>query len=951
MVFFDDNNDSSSNNSSKDLFVDSSIENNTNNNLVSIEKEMSSSYLNYAMSVIVSRALPDLRDGLKPVHRRILYAMYESKCFPGSAFRKSARVVGDVMGKYHPHGDSAIYDALVRMAQDFSMRVPLVDGQGNFGSMDGDAAAAMRYTESKLEKVTMSLLSDLDYNAVDYIANYDGSEKEPIVLPAKYPNLLVNGSNGIAVGMATNIPPHNLGEIIDATLAYIDNENITCEELLEFVKGPDFPTGGIILGRSGIISGLKTGRGSIIIRSKCEILDTGTKQTIIVHEVPYQVNKARLIEKIAELVKDKKVEGIKELRDESNKKGVRIVIELKQGVNADLILNQLYSYSQLQVSYGINILAINNKKPQQLGLLAILNSFLRFRENIVTRKINYLLNKARDKAHLLIGLTIALDSIDEIVAIIRNAKNPTEAKELLLNKTWKAANVILLIELVDDRNNKIEGDRCYFTATQVQAILDMRLAKLTGLERLKIESDLKILGTEIHRYLEILGNREEVLNIIREDLVEIKEKFATPRKTEILDQELDSDLEDLIPEEIVVIIITLDGYIKKQSIKDYKAQKRGGKGKKSIKLDGTDEESVVIEIFVSNSHSFILFFSSFGKVYKIKAYKLPEASSNSKGRAMVNLFPLEKDEVITNIMPLPRNEKEWNNLNILFATANGLIRRSDMQDFVRINAGGKIAIKLHEGDSLIGVSLCSDEDHVMLATANGKSIKFSLAKIRIIKSRNSSGIRGIKLAGDDKVISLTVINGLKAELEERMNYLKLGNKERLELKYKLEEELEKGEDAALVNLSEEDKKIIAITELPLNKFMYLLKRENFIISITENGYGKRTSSIAYNQINRGGSGVINIITDERNGKVVACFPVKDLDDIMLVTNKGKMIRSPVKDIAISGRNTKGVIILKVGESEKVVSVALISSDIEDTKDNNNDSENKEENIDIDKEEN
>lgn len=880
---------------------------------VAIEDEMKKSYLDYAMSVIVSRAIPDVCDGLKPVHRRILYAMNETGCHFNKPYKKSARIVGDVMGKYHPHGDGAIYDALVRMAQDFSMRLPLIDGQGNFGSMDGDAPAAMRYTESRLAKVSSKLLDDIDKDTVDFHENYDGSEQEPDLLPAKFPNLLVNGAGGIAVGMATNIPPHNLGEVIDAVCAYIDNHDITVEELFALVPAPDFPTGGIILGRSGSRSAALTGRGSVIVRAKTHFEDINSGKTaIIVTEMPYQVNKAKLIEKIAELVRDKKLEGITDLRDESNKKGVRVVIELRKDIIPEVILNQLFTYTQLQISFGVNMLALNNGRPEQMNLRDVVSAFVEFRENVITRRTIYLLNKARDRAHLLIGLTLAVDSIDEVVATIRASKDTTEAKQKLLAKKWHAVAAANLIELVGDAKNEVIDGKCYLTEEQVQAILDMRLARLTGLEREKLANELVEIKKEIEFFLELLGSREKILNLMKTELTEIREEFATPRLSQIDENEFEHDIEDLIPVEDVVLTVTVEGYIKRVPLSTYKAQKRGGKGRAGLKKE---EDDILAEMFVASTHSPVLFFSNFGKVYRMKAYKIPLASPTSKGRALVNIFPLEKNEKITNIMPLPRDQAEWDNMNLIFATANGNVRRSDMDDFKRINANGKIAIRLDEDDSLIGVNFCSDADHVLLASLQGKSIRFPLEKLRVIKSRTSSGVRGMKLAKGDKVISQTIINGTEFDSELKLQYLALDKELRTQIK-----------ESADLSLIPEQINDAAVDK---EKLHALAESEEYILSITENGFGKRTSSIDYRITNRGGSGIINILTSERNGDVVASFPANDEDEIIIMTDKGKLIRCGVKDIRVAGRNTQGVTLLKTEKGEKVVSVALVPDSGED----------------------
>ncbi len=875
---------------------------------IAIEDEMKKSYLDYAMSVIVSRAIPDVCDGLKPVHRRIIYSMNETGCHFNKPYKKSARIVGEVMGKYHPHGDAAIYDALVRMAQDFSMGAMLIDGQGNFGSMDGDSPAAMRYTESRMSKISVKLIDDIDKDTVDFHENYDGSEQEPDVLPAKFPNILVNGAGGIAVGMATNIPPHNLGEVIDATIAYIDNNDITSEELLAYVPAPDFPTGGIILGRSGSKSAALTGRGSVIIRAKThfEELNAG-KTAIIATEIPYQVNKARLIEKIAELVRDKKIEGITDLRDESNKKGIRVVIELRRDVIPEVVLNQLFSYTQLQTSFGVNLLALNNGKPELMNLLQVIRAFSKFRENVITRRSIYLLNKARNKAHILIGLTLAVDSIDEIISTIRSSKDTLEAKEKLLSKRWHAEKAANLIELIGDIKNEIVNGECYFTEEQVQAILDMRLAKLTGLERQKLADELVELKKEIEYYLDILGSREKILAIIKDELREIKGNFAIERRSRIDENEFEHDIEDLIPEEDSVITVTMEGYIKRVPLSSYRAQKRGGKGRSGLKKE--KEEDILVEMFVTSTHAPVLFFSNVGQVYKMKAYKIPLSSPNSKGRALINLFPLAKDEKITTIMPLPKEESEWEGKNLVFATKFGGVRRSDMGDFKNIQSNGKIAIRLDGGDQLISVCFADDNDHILLASKSGKSLRFPLDALRVIKSRKSSGVKGMKLAKKDELISQTVLKAADFDADIK--------KEFFNIPLNLRQEIAATEDHSLIadNINQDI--------LTKEKFIEIAKQEQFILSITENGFGKRSSSIDYRVTNRGGSGIINIVTSERNGGVVASFPASDADEIVIMTNKGKLIRCKVSEIRVAGRNTQGVTLLKTEKSEHVVSVARV----------------------------
>ena len=737
---------------------------------VAIEVEMKKSYLDYAMSVIVARAIPDACDGLKPVHRRILYAMYEGGYDYNRAFKKSARIVGEVMGKYHPHGDSAIYESLVRMAQDFSMRVPLIDGQGNFGSIDDDPAAAMRYTESRLKKVTHTMLEDLDKDTVDFSPNYDGSESEPKVMPAKFPNLLVNGSGGIAVGMATNIPPHNLGETIDGCLAYIENRDITIEELIKIIPGPDFPTGGIILGRAGYDSAAKTGRGSVIMRGKHKIEQLkGGKVAIIITEIPYQVNKAKLVEKIAELVKEKRIEGITDLRDESDREGIRVVIELRKDAMEEVIINQLYSFTPLQSSFGVNMLALNHGRPELLNLLDVLKIFTAFREVVVARRTNFLLNKARDKTHILIGLAVAVANIDEIVELIKSSPDAASAKEKLLAKSWPSSTVEAIIKLVQDKGNVVDG-KFYFTELQAKAILDMRLARLTGLEASKINDELNNLAVEISEYLSILANREKLMQLVKDELIAVKNEFSTPRRSTIIESEFEVDIEDLIPKEDMVVVATMNGYIKRVALSAYRAQKRGGKGRSA--MDVRDEDFAT-EIFATNTHTPILFFSSKGKVYKLKTYKLPLGNPQARGRALVNLLPIEQDEKISTILALPENEESWKDLSIIFATSNGDVRRNSMDQFTDIRSSGKIAMKLEGDESLIGVNLCTENNDILLSTKNGKCIRFPVSKLRIFQSRNSTGVRGIKLDKGNKVIAMSVLKHSAADMLVKEQYLKI----------------------------------------------------------------------------------------------------------------------------------------------------------------------------------
>lgn len=889
---------------------------------VSIASEMKKSYLDYAMSVIVSRAIPDVCDGLKPVHRRILYAMHEGNYDYNKPFKKSARIVGEVMGKYHPHGDSAIYESLVRMAQDFSMRLPLIDGQGNFGSIDDDPAAAMRYTESRLEKVSHTMLEDLDKDTVDFMPNYDGSELEPKVLPAAFPNLLVNGSGGIAVGMATNIPPHNLGEVIDGVLSYIDNNDITVEDLIKIIPGPDFPTGGIIVGRSGFNSAAHTGRGSVVMRGRYNIENiTNKKEAIVITEVPYQVNKAKLVEKIAELVKDKKVEGITDLRDESSRDGIRIVIELKKDAMPDVIVNQLFSFTQLQCNFSVNMLALNHGKPELLNLLQVIRAFTNFRENVVTRRTNFLLNKARDKTHILIGLAVAVGNIDEVVELIKSSKDSAEAKEKLLAKSWPADTVSTIIKLVQDKGNVIEDGKFYFTEAQAKAILEMRLARLTGLEMDKINEELKNLAALISEYLELLGNREKLMDLVKSELNEIKENFATPRRSTIEENELDMDVEDLIPKEDMVVVATLNGYIKRVALDSYRAQRRGGRGKSAMDVR---EEDVATDIFVANTHTPILFFSDKGKCYKMKAYKLPLGTPQARGRALVNLLPIDQDEKISTILALPEDESSWNDLSIVFATSTGDVRRNSMDQFTDIRSSGKIAMKLEEGQKLIGVNICTEENDIMLSTKNGKCIRFPVAKLRVFQSRNSTGVRGIKLEKDNEVVSLSILKHAKEDSETKEIYLKIPVEKRHELRLALHhnKNLQENPSEDLLDQPKELPKIKA-EGLSQELIEKMAENEEFIFTLTENGYGKRTSAYQYRITNRGGSGITNIVTSKRNGCVVGSFPIECNDHVMIITDKGTLIRTEIASVRIAGRNTQGVTLIKA-KDEKVSSVARIA---------------------------
>ena len=887
---------------------------------IEISTEMKKSYLDYAMSVIISRAIPNVNDGLKPVHRRIMYSMYENGYFYSHGFVKCARIVGDVMGKYHPHGDTSIYDALVRMAQDFSMSSKLIQGQGNFGSIDNDPAAAMRYTEAKMSKLAEILTDDLDKNTVNFSLNYDGNEKEPDVLPAKFPNLLVNGGSGIAVGMATNIPTHNLGEVINGVIAYIDNPEISFQEMLQIIPGPDFPTGGLVIGKNGYTNIMATGRGSVVMRGEAKIEEMkGGKDQIIISSIPYEVNKAKLVEKIAELVKEKKIEGISDLRDESST-DIRIVVEVGRNGNADIILNQLYSWTELQTNFSANILALVNGKPETLGILDVIKEFVKFRKEVVTRRTEFLLQKARERAHILIGLRVAVNEIDEIIALIKNSKDASEAKQELMKRNWDASVVEPLLKLIQDRGNKIIDGRFYFTEEQAKAILEMKLSKLTGLESEKIDNELKNLSTEMLEYLKILSDQNELIKIIKEELLQVKENFSTPRRTQIIDAENENvDIEDLTPKEDMVVITTMNGYIKRIPLSSYKTQNRGGKGKSAITVY---DEDYTTDIFVVNTHTPILFFSNKGKVYKMKTYKLPLGSNQSKGRAVINILPLEKDEIISTIMPLIGEEEEWIKKNIVFATNFGDIRRNSMNDFKNIQSNGKIAMKLEEGQKLVGVAICDDKDDILLASKNGKCIRFPVEKLRVFQSRNSTGVSGMKLDSNNEIISMSILNNSEAEsIEDREMFLKIGLEDRKVLNDYFNKQDQNpsllNDEPLPVKLSEE-----ITNKLSKDKIKMMAKTEQLILTITENGYGKRTSSYEYRVTNRNGSGITNIETSARNGNVVASFPVENDKEIIMITNKGTAIRTKVSDIRISGRNTQGVTLMKA-EDEKVVSVAKI----------------------------
>ena len=893
--------------------TDTSVTIDTSIQPVAVEDEMRKSYLDYAMSVIVSRALPDVRDGLKPVHRRILFSMYENGYDYNKPFRKSARIVGDVMGKYHPHGDIAIYDAMVRMAQDFSMRLPLISSQGNFGSMDGDKAAAMRYTEARLAPSSHWLLEDIDRDTVDFRPNYDETCAEPVVLPARFPNLLVNGSGGIAVGMATNIAPHNLGEVLNACIAMIDNPAITSEELYELVPGPDFPTGGIILGRGGARSAALTGRGSVIMRGRCSIEEIKKDKTaIIVTEIPYQVNKAAMIQRIAELVKEKTIEGISDLRDESDRQGVRVVIELKRDAQPDVVLNQLYKYTPLQTSFAVNSLALNNGRPQIMNLQDILKAFIIFREEVIRRRTVFELNKARDKAHVLVGLAIAVANIDRVIEMIRTAADPNIAKAQLMETKWPASDVESLIQLIDEPDRKVIEGHYYLSETQAKAILDLKLQRLTGLERDKIHAEVNELGEQIRELLSILSSHEKLYGIMRDEFVAVKEEYATPRRTTIEEGEFDQDMEDLIPREEMVITVTNTGYIKRVPLSTYHAQNRGGKGRSGM---STREEDQVSKLFVACTHDPILFFSSLGMVYKMKAYRLPEGTPQSLGKALINLLPLDQGETITTVLKLPENQEDCSGLSVMFATQSGNVRRNRLDDFYNVMSNGKIAMKLDEGDRLVDVNICNENQDILLAAAGGKCVRFPVTDVRIFESRASTGVRGMKLAAGDKVISMSVLEHVKADIDKRDAYLKASIAKRRALT---------GDDA------EDTVDIESTNDVTLTpeEFAQMESEEQFILTVTERGYGKRSSAYQYRITSRGTQGVTNIDTVKVPAAVVASMPVSDDEHVMMVTDAGKLIRMRVSDIRIVGRNSKGVILFRLNYDEKVVSVSAVK-DYED----------------------
>ncbi len=873
---------------------------------VSIESEMRTSYLDYAMSVIVSRAIPDLRDGLKPVHRRILYAMHETGNTHDKSYRKSARPVGDVMGKYHPHGDSAIYDALVRMAQDFSMSLPLLDGQGNFGSMDGDNPAAMRYTEVRMDKPAASLLADIEKETVDFQDNYDGKDKEPTVLPARFPNMLVNGAGGIAVGMATNIPPHNLGEVVDATLALIDDPDLTSEQLIEYVPGPDFPTGGVMLGRSGARKAYLEGRGSVIIRAKTRVEELRKdRYAIVVDEIPYQVNKASMIEKIAEAVREKRIEGVSHVQDESDRNGVRVVVELKRDATPEVVLNQLYRFSPMQTSFGCNMLALNGGRPEQLTLRRFLTSFIDFREDVVARRTAYDLRKARERSHILCGLAVAVSNVDEVVATIRSSADAAEAREKLMTRRWPASEIEGYLRLIDDPLSKMNDDGTYnLTEVQARAILELRLQRLTQLGVKEVTDELEELADKIKEYLDILSSRERIMGIIADELRSVREQFAVDRRTEIVDWSGDMEDEDLIEREDMVVTVTSGGYIKRTPLADFRAQKRGGKGLSGMQ---TKEEDVVTNLFVANTHTQLLFFTTEGMVYKLKTWRLPQSSRTGKGKAIVNILPIPTGVSIAAIMPVDVPDEEWENLQIVFATSAGDVRRNRLSDFTNVRRNGKIAMKLPEDVELVNARICSEDEDVMLVTNSGRAIRFRTTDVRVFNSRESTGVRGIRLSNGDRVVSMSVVRHFEADPDERAAYLKM-----------------RRAVAGIADDGETDEDEAAPGSITQERYAEMSAAENLILTITSGGAGKLSSSHDYPVRGRGGMGVAAMDKAMRGGELVASFPVEIDDQIMLATSKGQSIRVPVEGISFRSRSAGGVRIFNTGKGEEVVSVAWIA---------------------------
>jgi len=885
---------------------------------IAIEEELQRSYLSYAMSVIVSRALPDARDGLKPVHRRILYSMNEQGHTSDRPYVKSARVVGDVMGKYHPHGDAAIYDSLVRMAQPFSMGLILIDGQGNFGSIDNDPPAQMRYTECRMTKAAEALLADIESDTVDFKENYDGKETEPVVLPARIPNLLVNGSGGIAVGMATNIPPHNLGEVIDACLALIDDPAVSAEALLELIPGPDFPTGGEIIGRSGSRQALLTGRGAVILRGSATIEELRQgREAIVITSVPYQVNKAAMIERIGELAREKRIEGIAELRDESDRQGLRVVIELKREASAEVVLNQLYRFTALQTSFGVNSLALNRGRPELLALRELIRLFVEFREEVVLRRTRFLLAKARDRGHVLVGLAIAVANIDEVIHIIRTSKDPAEARERLSGRDWPAGDMLPLIELIaDPRTVLVGGSGVRLTEEQARAILALTLSRLTGLGREEIFEEARGLSETIRAHLELLSSREKLMAVVRAELVEVKEAFAVPRRTQIVEGDADLEDEDLIAREEMVITVTHGGYVKRTPLATYRTQRRGGKGRSGM---STKAEDAVTRVFSASTHAPVLFFSSGGKAYKLKVWRLPVGAPASRGKAFVNLFPIEPGETMTSILPLPEDEAAWRGMDLMFATRSGTVRRNRLSDFEQVNRNGKIAMKLDPGDAIIGVALCAPDDDVLLTTALGRCIRFPVDDVRVFAGRESTGVRGIRLAEGDSVISMAILRAVAASPAEREAYLKHANAMRAAAGAEGLEPEEAGP-------SDEEEEALAVVNLGLERIAELGAAEEFVLTVSSEGFGKRTSAYDYRRTGRGGQGLIAHDLTKRGGRLVASFPVEESDEILLVSDQGQIIRVPVDQIRIAARNTQGVTIFRKAEDEHVVSVERIEAE-------------------------
>ncbi len=888
---------------------------------VTIEEEMKRSYLDYAMSVIVARALPDVRDGLKPVHRRILYAMQEIGFESGKPHRKSAQVVGAVIGKYHPHGDAAIYDAMVRLAQDFAMRLPLVDGQGNYGSMDGDPPAASRYTEARLARAAEALLGDIDKDTVEFRPNYDDTTREPTVLPAGFPNLLVNGAGGIAVGMATNIPSHNLGEVIDACNAFIDDPGVTVEDLMRFVPAPDFPTGGIILGRQGVREAYHTGRGAVVMRARLQVEELRKdREAIVVTEIPYQVNKARMIERIAEMVHEKIIEGISDLRDESSREGVRVVIELKRDAMAEIVLNQLYRFTPLQTTFGVNMLAINGGRPVLMNLKDVIGAFVAFREEVIGRRTRFELARAQERGHVLVGLAIAVANIDRAIAIIRRAPDPPAARDRLMAETWPAREVAALIELVGEPGRAIAADGSYrLSEAQARAILDLRLQRLTGLERAKIDEEMAEVAKRIVDLKDVLDRRPRRLDIMRAELKAVREEFATPRRTTVEELEFEPDVEALIQREDMVVSVSHGGYIKRVPLTAYRAQRRGGKGRTGMT---TREEDFVSQVFVADTHTPVLFFSTSGMAYKLKVYKLPQGTPQARGKALVNLLPLDAGETVSAVLPLPEDEARWGDMFVMFATAAGEVRRNKLSDFANVKANGKIAMKLGPGDRLIAVQACGEDQDVLLAAAGGKCIRFAVADVRVFSGRTSTGVRGIRLEPGDAVISISLLRHVAVDTASREAYLRIAGWRRRDVGLPPEPEAPReGEpEAPSVTLSPE--RVKALEEA-----------EEFILTVTANGFGKRSSAYEYRLANRGGQGIANIITSERNGAVVASFTVADGDQIILGSNSGLVMRCPVDDIRVAGRSTQGVVLFKLGEGERVVSVTRLEGEAMDEGEN------------------